>query len=541
MKTHATVVIRRATAALAVAGLSVTGLAACGGGSAAETQTNAEGKPVVHISVVHDTANSPKMKDMSWGKKLEAACDCEIQWTDLDPTQWGQQKSAALGAGKIPDVAISAFSPTDMVQFGSSFEDLSSHLDKLPNVKEMFDTYPNAKKMSTDLEGHIYTLPNATPEGFRGSSSHLMVNKTWLDKLGLKTPTTWDEFEAMLKAFKTEDPNGNGKADEVPFTFPALGTSNFGDNNPFVLLSSSGIVTQTRNQASQYGLYVDNGKVKPWLTSDNFKRLATWLNKLVSEGLVPAQALTQDYSKFTASLQGDVPTAGAVLGWNQIALFGSKYNDQYVSIPPLKETASSPDPVWDYAADDLQFFTGRLSVAADAPNKDTIYKIINALYSSELSVEQYWGAIPEFTTKKSDTEYEVTQQVYPEASKIQMLSAGFAGWIRPNIKVTGKDGTTTNIEEFEAADDVYKPTYKKIEQTKDYMPAYVVPDAADQTTLSNNNATLMNYAITQFSNWITKGGVDGGWDAYVKKLENAGLEQNVQIWQKWYDKYAKEG
>ena len=51
----------------------------------------------------------------------------------------------------------------------------------------------------------------------------------------------------------------------------------------------------------------------------------------------------------------------------------------------------------------------------------------------------------------------------------------------------------------------------------------------------------MNYAITQFSNWITKGGVDDGWDAYVKKLEAAGLDQNVQIWQKWYDKYAKEG
>lgn len=540
MKTYATATIRRATAALAVVGLGMTGLAACGG-SDAQTQTNADGKPIVHVSVVHDTANSPKMKDMSWAKKLEAACDCEIQWTDLDPTQWGQQKSAALGAGKIPDVSISAFTTSDMVQFGSSFEDLAPQVDKLSNVKEMFDTYPNAKKMSTDLEGHIYTLPNAGPEGFRGSSSHLMVNKTWLDKLGLKTPTTWDEFEAMLKAFKTEDPNGNGKADEVPFTFPALGTSNFSDNNPFVLLSSSGIVTQTRNQASQYGLYVDNGKVKPWLTSDNFKRLATWLNKLVSEGLLPAQALTQDYSKFTASMQGDVPTAGAVFGWNQIALFGSKYADQYVSIPPLKETSDGPDPVWDYASDDLQFGTGKLSVAADAPNKEAIYKLINALYSNEMSVEQYWGAIPEFTTKKSDTEYEVTQQVYPEASKIQMLSGNFAGWIRPDVKVTGKNGTTTNIEEFTIADDVYKPTYKKIEQTKDYMPAYVIPDSTDQATLANNNTTLMNYAITQFSNWITKGGVDDGWDTYVKKLEAAGLDQNVQIWQKWYDKYAKEG
>ena len=28
-------------------------------------------------------------------------------------------------------------------------------------------------------------------------------------------PTTPEEFEAVLEAFKTRDPNGNGKADEI--------------------------------------------------------------------------------------------------------------------------------------------------------------------------------------------------------------------------------------------------------------------------------------------------------------------------------------
>ena len=29
-------------------------------------------------------------------------------------------------------------------------------------------------------------------------------------------PTTTEEFYEVLKAFKTQDPNGNGKADEIP-------------------------------------------------------------------------------------------------------------------------------------------------------------------------------------------------------------------------------------------------------------------------------------------------------------------------------------
>ena len=42
------------------------------------------------------------------------------------------------------------------------------------------------------------------------------INKAWLDKLGLKTPTTTAELRDVLIAFRDRDPNGNGKNDEIP-------------------------------------------------------------------------------------------------------------------------------------------------------------------------------------------------------------------------------------------------------------------------------------------------------------------------------------
>ena len=38
-----------------------------------------------------------------------------------------------------------------------------------------------------------------------------------------------------------------------------------------------------------------------------------------------------------------------------------------------------------------------------------------------------------------------------------------------------------------------------------------------------------------------KGGIDKEWDAYVKKVSEPtlGLDANIKIWQKWYDKYTK--
>ena len=47
-----------------------------------------------------------------------------------------------------------------------------------------------------------------------------LINKTWLDAVGKEVPTTVDEWVDCLRAFKEAgDLNGNGEADEVPYSF----------------------------------------------------------------------------------------------------------------------------------------------------------------------------------------------------------------------------------------------------------------------------------------------------------------------------------
>ena len=61
-------------------------------------------------------------------------------------------------------------------------------------------------------EGRIYMTPNMIDYTRHGA----MIRQDWLDKLGLKMPVTQEEFVDVLRAFKTQDPNGNGQADEIP-------------------------------------------------------------------------------------------------------------------------------------------------------------------------------------------------------------------------------------------------------------------------------------------------------------------------------------
>ena len=58
----------------------------------------------------------------------------------------------------------------------------------------------------TTPDGNIYTLP-AFGECYHCSvAQKLWINQTWLDTLGLEMPSTTDEFEAVMLAFKNDDP-----------------------------------------------------------------------------------------------------------------------------------------------------------------------------------------------------------------------------------------------------------------------------------------------------------------------------------------------
>jgi putative aldouronate transport system substrate-binding protein len=98
------------------------------------------------------------------------------------------------------------------------------------DVTEKIKDYPNivaniTKQQMGDCEflsdGHYYGIPR--PNSY--DSWGFLINKKWLDKVGLQAPTTVAEFEAVCKAFTENDPDGNGKADTFGVSFGASASS----------------------------------------------------------------------------------------------------------------------------------------------------------------------------------------------------------------------------------------------------------------------------------------------------------------------------
>nr|WP_309098635.1 extracellular solute-binding protein [Fredinandcohnia onubensis] len=70
----------------------------------------------------------------------------------------------------------------------------------------------DAWEMMKDAEGNIMGIPRIIPT----APFPTWVRTDWLENLNMEMPTTIEEFEEVLKAFKEQDPDGNGKDDSIP-------------------------------------------------------------------------------------------------------------------------------------------------------------------------------------------------------------------------------------------------------------------------------------------------------------------------------------
>lgn len=524
---------RKALKATALACALMMPLSACGGGSNA----TADGKPILTVQVVKD-ARAIKMSEMGWTKDLEKACGCSIQWQDVAASSWDQQRQASLAAGEVADVTISGFGSGDMGEYGSLFMDLKPEMDKLPNMSKLFEAEPYARAISTTTDGKILGGPSVA-RGAARTSNHMFINKQWLDKLGLSVPTTWDELADVLKAFKERDPNGNGKADEIPMDFNAPGTGGFGLFQPNVLLASTGITVPN----GPLGMYVKDGKVHNYLTDTRYRDLIVYLHELWDAGVISSDAFTHDWSKYTGTAKGEGKTAivGFTWMWTPSDIFGPELGDQYITIPSLKQHADQKEPpVWVYNGDDLAYQADRIVVSAKASNKEAALKFVDAFYSPDISVQARFGTFGTAVRRNGENDYTILDP--PEGHDnaadwqfYQSLADGAPGWLSDDIKL----GLPSIHTEVVPVDAVYDEDYSHVDFDNDILYSNMPMTPEQTSTMNANNTGITQGAMSKFAQWVTKGGVEQEWDAYVENLKKNKLDENIEIEQQVYDAFKK--
>ncbi len=259
-------------------------------------QTNpVSAKPITVTMAVQRSATQGPWAEMRIFKTLEQLTNLHIDFVEIPSAGFQERKNLMLATGDVPELLFgSTINASDEDLYGPQglFVPLAGLIDSDgPHVKAMMAKYPLLKKTMTASDGKIYSLGGMSETPTAGPYK-MRINKTWLAKLGLKTPATIDEFYAVLKAFATKDPNNNGKADEI-------GMSHYGlDNIDATFLPAFGYTYGYTDHQRIVNLV--DGKVTFFRSTPAYKAYLQWMAKLYTENLLDHQALSQTEDEYIA-------------------------------------------------------------------------------------------------------------------------------------------------------------------------------------------------------------------------------------------------
>ncbi|MGG1519354.1 extracellular solute-binding protein [Paenibacillus oryzisoli] len=482
---------------------------------------------------VPDNGYAPKSytQNLPVWQEFEKKTGVKINWDVTASAQYNQAMNIRLAAASdLPDILKLPANPVTHADDGLIIP-LNDLIDKYaPNIKKYFETYPQIRKLLTAPDGKIYALTNDVSGSGVADPQGWLIRKDWLDKLGLKEPTTLDEWYTVLKAFKEKDPNGNGKADEIPLApnYSWGGLSNFG----------KALGLHLGDYSDDYSVDA-NGKVKyDWL-DPKAGELVTWLAKLYKEGLIHPEFVTK---KTPAQVLPDISLdkVGATQGFvNATAKFEAAVNkpgvDWIMTVPPanagVKGWYEKYGPI-----------SGYYGITKDAKNPEVAIKWLDYIFASEegARMQSYGVEGISYTMVNGKPQFTDFVKKNPDGldptSALRSLGAfPTTPWIRDDKGVysdQAKDLTKMTPALEEQA--------KKIEPyLKDGIPfQYMLStdkEAAEIKRISTDLDTF--HEETVLKNITGKEPVN--WDAYVKRSKELGVDRLIEIRQAQYDRFIK--
>jgi putative aldouronate transport system substrate-binding protein len=347
-----------------LAGILFLGMGACkgkteaasGGGAVREKGALplADGNTTLTMFIggsVGDVVSSLAYEDNTFTKRVvdETGVKLDIIWANNADTN--ERLNLLLSTGNYPDVICANRTLNDMNYYASQgiFIPLDEY-DPLsyPNMKAAYESYPAIKEMITGADGKIYALP-ALNDCLHClyCNGRVWYFMPWIRDNGLKVPETTDEFLDYLRWVRDNDPNGNGKKDEIGIAFN--GAIN-GNTKNFIAYFSKPFLPFV--WAGRYfGLAMEGGTIVEQYRDPRYRQALGYMATMWKEGLIAPDAFTMTRDQ-VMSLTGAEPPVLAVQGVNWMNDFNMQASIRWIetfNLPALRgpegqRNAGNTDP-----------------------------------------------------------------------------------------------------------------------------------------------------------------------------------------------------
>ena len=494
------------------------------------------------ISYPANTESDPNKRTIF--KRLQEKTNVEIDWTAIQSDQWSDKISLEMANTKnMTDFIFSAgFSDNDLLKYAKQgvIIPLEEYIDAyMPNLQAVFEKYPEYRTMCTDTDGHIWALPWIEQLGNEKTAIQTIgnmsfINKKWLDFLNLEVPTTVDEFEQVLIAFRDHASEIQAEFGIDGSIIPMSCIVNDGDQDPSLIINGFGEGYGDADKARHIAVTNDK-EVICSATQDGYKEGIEWLHKLYEEGLIDTESFTQEWSTYVA--KGKSGRYGVCFSWDVANIDNL---EDWVPLPAL--TADTRNITPQNGSFTSGFDRGRCVVTAVAENPALVCAWLDQMYDPFQSPQNNWGTYGE------DDDFDIFE-LSTNAEGGEMLKHAPLGDASP-VEVREAESVGGPLAVLNDYYDVYVTCPDDAQYRLDWIKEYYTPDMnldyvypnvfmnqEDTKKLSDLQTDIEKLINANKSDWIMNGFTDDDWNQYLSELDGYGLEEYLQIFQKYLDDY----
>ena len=485
--------------------------------------------------------------------QLQEEAGIEIDWNVMSDSL-SEQVNVRIAGGELPDAFMGVgFSNYDLTNYGSdgTFIDLTPYLTEeyMPNLCKILEENPDIRSAITMSDGGIYGLPAGEKMGTAGIGAEedhsiytipqfSMINKAWLDELGMEVPTTLDELHEALVAFKENDMSakyyGNAEGSTIPMS-TGFDQWCWGQN---IFYAGFGFTNWPNDVINDLILNPD-GKVEFVCASEKYRNALTYFHDWYAEGLMDQEMFSQSDTQLIAKCsQGYV---GVSTWWYIEELMGD-YADDYVFLPIL----DGPDGTHNVTVrTGGATNSGNLSITSECESPVNLLKFFDQWYDPEIVMQLQYGPIGTYFTEqdadgvwKSITDDEAKEKFGKTAGELK----GEYEVYGPKLILSDYYSTTFKMEDraIERLTDLNDFWMPYVDSTVTY-PVDCVYTEDELDIIDQYKADFENTVAEQEGLWLKEGGpTDAEWESYISKLtESCGMEDLLEVYQAAYDRYTE--
>lgn len=397
-----------------------------------------------------------------------------------------------------------------------------------PNIKAFLDANPEVKAAMTAPDGNLYML-NYIPDG--KTARAYMIRTDWLNTLGLPMPSTFEELEETLYAFRNNDPNGNGKKDEIPY---------FNDRWQEMIR----LVNLWGARAYSYDNYNEripvngNGKLyHAWMT-DDFKEGITNLNRWYQDGIIDSEIFTRKADTARQTLWAKENNGGLTHEWVASTASYNYKEDLLNLVKEFKVEGMLPVSAKGKAFEEHQRATVKpdgWAISASCKNPEAAIRYMDWFYSEEGRRAINYGIEGESYTIEGGKPV-FTAEVLNQGAVNLFLKTKYGAQLAVGYQQDYEYERQWTVKEGQEAYDLYANADIWSEP---WTP--VLNFTEEETELFDQYVTGLNdYQNEKISAFITgKEDIQTGWPSYLETCRQLGADRLVEIYQAAYDRYLE--